>query len=726
MGPGAGKRARALGVSFLVCAAAFLGGTLVAQPPAQPPPPPQPTFRTEANYVRVDVFPTKDGAPVADLTQDDFEVLEERVAQRIEQFEHVVIRGNVPQDLRAEPNTVEAGRQAAQNSRARVFVVFLDVNHVDVMGSRAIRQPLVDTLNRLIGADDVFAVMTPEMSAKDLVFARRTTTIENILAKYWTWGERDRQSFDPQELQYQYCYPGSIPIDCPDGSKADDRGIADKMIERRREKITLDALTDLVRYLRGVREERKAVIAISDGWRLFGQDNDLINRRTSCNAPIPGLVGVDPRTGKLSAKPPPTDLFNTANPDSCERDRVQLGMLDDESEFRSLLDEANGANTSFYPVDPRGLVVFDEPIDKMRTGLPAPGSTTITPPTIDNARLRARLTTLRTLAEATDGLAIVDSNNLAAGMKRIVDDLSAYYLLGYYSNGKLDGKFHSITVRVKRPGVQVRARRGYLAATPAAMSAAGRGAAGTPADPAAVAAAAEAHAIESAIAPLAGYAREVPLRVQIAAGWKTGGDRTAAIWVVGELGSVATVGDAWADGFDATATLTTSGDATAASGRTTVPRGGRTFRVALTAPRPLEPGEYVLRVGARAGPASIPPRETARITVPSPPQTTGALFVRRGPATANRDVPTADLRFRRSEQVRVEIPAGEAGEITARLLDRTGKALNVPVTAAVRDDADGSRWYTAQVALAPLAPGDYVIEIGRGETRSISAIRVIP
>jgi VWFA-related protein len=678
-----------------------------------PQTPPQPTFRTEANYVRVDVFPTKDGGPVTDLTRDDFEVLEERVPQTIEQFERIAIRGNLPQNLRAEPNSVEAGRQAAQNPRARVFVVFLDVNHVDVMGSHSIRQPLVDTLNRLIGADDVFAVMTPEMSAKDIVFARRTTTIENVLAKYWAWGERDRQSFDPQELQYQYCYPGSTPHECSQGGKADDRGIADTMIERRREKITLDALTDLVRYLRGVREERKAVIAITDGWRLFRQDNDLINRRTSCDPAIPGQVGVDPRTGKLSAKPPPT-LFTATNPDTCERDRVTLGLVDDEVEFRTLLDEANGANTSFYPVDPRGLVVFDEPIDKL------------TPLTIDAARLRARLTTLQTLAENTDGLAIVNSNNLAAGMKRIVDDLSSYYLLGYYSSGKLDGKFHSITVRVKRPGVQVRARRGFLAATPAAATAAAHAGTAAPVDAAAAEHAAEAHAIESAIAPLAGYARDVPLRVQVAAGWKGPGDRSAAIWVAGELGGAATVGDAWSEGFEATATLTTANDATAASGRVTVPRGMRTFRIALSAPQPLEAGEYVLRVGARNGAASIPPRETIRVAIPPAPHTTGALFIRRGPTTANREAPTADLRFRRSEQLRVEIPAADAAEMSARLLDRTGKPLNVPVTAAARTDADGSRWQTAQLALAPLAPGDYVIEISSGETRSIAAFRIVP
>src|SRR4051812_48942490 len=186
--------------------------------------PPQPTFRTEANYVRVDVFPTKDGAPVADLTRDDFEVLEERVPQTIEQFEHIAIRGNVPQELRAEPNSVEAGRQAAQNPRARVFVVFLDVNHVSVESSRRIRQPLVDALNHLIGPDDVFAVMTPEMSARDIVFARRTTTVEGMLARHWQWGQRERIDWrDPVEEQYAICYPGSLPIPCSDGAPADDR-----------------------------------------------------------------------------------------------------------------------------------------------------------------------------------------------------------------------------------------------------------------------------------------------------------------------------------------------------------------------------------------------------------------------------------------------------------------------------------------------------------------------
>jgi VWFA-related protein len=718
-----GLRAEGLGLAATILAVAALAQTPAPQPP---------TFRTEANYVRVDVFPTsRDGAPIPDLKQEDFEVLESGAPQKIEQFEHIAIRASGPQDIRIEPNTVRESRAMVANSRARVFILFLDINHVEVEASHRIRQPLIDALDRLIGPDDLVGVMTPEMSAVDITFARKTTTIEGILTRYWHWGERDRWSRDPVEDQYRVCYPGIGPNpSCPD----DDRGVADEMVERRREKQTIDALHDLVLFLRGVREERKAVIAISDGWRLLTR-NLALARQLYCSVPSGPAVGVDPRGGKLSTKPPPSAMG--VDPASCERDRMDLANLDDDQRFRNLLDEANRANTSFYPVDPRGLVVFDTPISKPTTGLPPPGSTTITPLSVDNALLRARSTSLRTLAEATDGLAIVDSNDLAKGLKRVVDDLSSYYLLGYYSTGKLDGKFHPITVRVKRPGVQVRARRGYLAATPASAAATARAAAATASRPPAPepAAAAEAHAIESAIGPLDGYVRDVPLRLQIAAGWKPGDAASATMWVVGELGSVASVGDTWIEGFDATATLTTPGDVTVATGHVTAPRGARTFRVALTSSQPLAPGDYVLRVGARAGATSIPSRDTAHITIAAAPDSTGALFIRRGPTTGNKELPTADLRFRRNEQVRVEIPTVSSDPVTARLLDRTGKPLAVPVTATVRDDADGSRWVTAQLALAPLAAGDYVIEIVAGaggsgapggEKRLISAFRVVP
>jgi hypothetical protein len=115
-----------------------------------------------------------------------------------------------------------------------------------------------------------------------------------------------------------------------------------------------------------------------------------------------------------------------------------------------------------------------------------------------------------------------------------------------------------------------------------------------------------------------------------------------------------------------------------------------------------------------------------RIAVAPAPQATGAILFRRGPSTANRDVATADLRFRRSERLRVDVPSPAAETVTARLLDRAGTPMAIPVSATVRNDPDNSRWFSAEVALAPLAPGDYVVEMVAGASRTLAAFRVVP
>src|SRR5918993_133360 len=69
---------------------------------------------------------------------------------------------------------------------------------------------------------------------------------------------------------------------------------------------------------------------------------------------------------------------------------------------------------------------------------------------------------LRTLAEQTGGIAVLDTNSFASSFDRIVQANSLYYMLGYYPpNHPQDGRFHKIEVRVKRPGLRVLARRGY-------------------------------------------------------------------------------------------------------------------------------------------------------------------------------------------------------------------------------------------------------------------------
>jgi len=662
--------------------------------------PAQPTFRTEANYGRVDLYPTANGVPVPDLRQDEVEVLDNGVPQKIDQFERIQIRAAGPQETRVEPNTVRESRAMLEDPRARVFVVFLDTYHVEIGGSHDIRGPLAKMLDSLIGPDDLVGVMTPEMSAGDVAFARKTTTINGFLERYWPWGERDQIiSKDPEEEQYRACYSLGRSA-CGD----DDAGIAAEMIYRRRERITLNALHDLVTFLRGVREERKAIIAISDGWLLYRPDERLA-RPVHCEVPRGTDVTIDPRSGKLTTH----DTNEVASMSACDRDRIQLSQIDDDAEFRRLLDEANRANASFYPVDPRGLPVFDTPLVDMTGSGIAP----ITPPSVDQRMLQGRLTSLRTLAGATDGLAIVNNNDLNAGLQRIVSDLTSYYLLGYYSSAPLDGKFHAISVRVKRPGVQVRARRGYLAATLADVRRTASSAV-TDRSPS-YTAAGESSAIEAAIAPLGSLARDVPLRLHVVAGWKAGGG--AVVLAAGELPR-----GAWKSGGDADLMLTKGGE-TVWTAHARVVAGMNSFEVPLAA---SAAGEYDVRVRARGSdPDAAAINEVVHVTIPEPPQPSGARYVRRGPATANREQPAADLRFRRTDTLRIEWPVSSDVAATARLLDRTGKPIAVPVEVGAVDD-QALRWETAQLGLAALAPGDYIIEMISGTERRLAGFRVVP
>jgi VWFA-related protein len=658
-----------------------------------------PTFRTEANYVRVDVFPTADGAPVADLRQDEFQIFEDGVAQKIEQFQHVVIRGNEPQDTRREPTTVAESRAMLESSPGRVFVLFLDNLHVEQAASRTIRQPLVDMVTRLMGADDLLAVMTPQMSAGDLTFARKTTMLQRLLDRDW-WGQRDSiLSADAVEEQYKRCYPAQP------GSGRQTSQVAQEMIDRRREKMALDSIESLILFLQGAREGRKAIVAITDGWLLF-QPNQSLTRKVDERGPTLPPINVDPRNGKLTTRD--TTEPGAGDRSDCEQARLSLSQLNDDFQFNRMLDEANRANASFYPVDPRGLTAFDTPIG------PDPPA----PPDVDRAQLRQRANVIRTLASATDGTAVVNTNNIGPALTRVIADLSSYYLLGYYStNTKLDGKFRSLSVKIKRPGIQVRARRGYLAATSAEVSSR------APAPPASAApAAAEAEAFAAVVGSLSRFAREAPLRLHAASGWTVNGAGT--IWVVGEIAS----SQPWTGG-DANLTLLRN-NTPVSTARATLSAGSKSFKVALTGTEPLSPGEYQVRVRARSDAGGEPLDQVASLVVSAAPESTGAIVLRRGPSTANKAVATADLRFRRSERLGVEVAAGSPASPAMRVLDRTGKPLAIPVAVTTRNDADGSAWQSGEVALAPLAPGDYVIEVsaesGAETRRTLVPFRVVP
>lgn len=665
------------------------------------PQPPRPTFKAGADFIRVDVFATRDGTPIHDLQRDDFEVLEDGRPQKVETFEHVLVRAAGPQTSRVEPNTVRQSEALAADPHARVFALFLDTHHVTVEGSHNIRRPLIDLLDRVLGQDDLIGVMTPYDSAKDLALARKTTTVEGILTREWPWGERENiQTRDAAEDNYRLCYP-------PDSKEFGT--LAADLIDRRREKRTLDTLRDLIVHLSGLREERKAILVVSDGWLLYRPDSTLTRLRgrgdSHPGAP-PIYVGPD---GKIAMGADPKLGFGDR--ETCDRDRLFLSMLDDERDFRDLMDVANRANASFYPIDPRGLVVFDTSIGNIRAleGVVA-----------DSRRLRGREESLRTMAVATDGLSVLGSNDIDAGLRRVSDDLSSYYLLGYYSPAGTDGKYHSITVRVKRSGVSVRARRGYRAATREEVTAS------AVANPEPLTSNPVADALGSLAAVRAGGRLHLRATAE-----PRGSEETLS--VVGEIDGA--VRSEWALGGAAQIEVVSKDGRRLVSEEKTFPAGKTAFVATVAPPGGLTDASYTIRVRVRPlETGGLPVQDSIGVTVARGPDGSvqpQPLAFRRGPTTGVEFAPAADPRFRRSDRVRVELAVPPAASnVGARLLDRNGQLLPVPVALGRRPDPDGSTRATGELVLAPLAMGDYIIEmsydVAGGTQRVLTAFRVVP
>ena len=619
---------------------------------------PEPSALRQAQpLISIDVHVTANGAPVDDLAQHDFELFEDKTARPIERFAHIVSGAAHP----------------------RAFVVFLDSGHLVVDDRHRLFEPLVGALDRVIAEGDLVAVMTPTMRVKDVAFAPRGASVRGVLEKFWPWGGADKAGaiHDDLEELYRTCYP-----------PAKDKQVAVEMIERSREKTTFGALERLAGHLRDRRAPRTAILAITDGWTILKPDGGLARPVLTMGRPRTAPGNFVPGGGKPSGQ---DAAAGTRQPTPCDPDRLDLAQFDGKATVERLMEVANGAGASFYPIAGAALVADD------------------------SVRRSARETdSLRALARATDGVAAVTGAELDAATARIASDLKSYYVIGYRSPAAADGKAHAIDVKVARPGVDVRARRGYLLSADvlAAEATAGAEARVTRGD------------MDDALEPLEGLSGDAPFRLDAVSGWTPSG--AAAFWVIGEVAG-ASAGD-WLGGADADLALTDASGATVASAHLQVDPGAHSFRASLAPPTVPAPGAFDVRVKIESPGAPKPIEQTTRVALARAPSGSGVVIFRRGPTTGNKYLPTANRRFRRSDRIRVEIPvAGPVNSPAARLLDRLGAPKPVPVAASVRDDADGSRWVVAELALVPLAAGDYVIEVNGGPgARELVAFRMVP
>jgi VWFA-related protein len=646
------------------------------QPPGQAQPPDQaqsgtqdtaqqPVFRTGINFVRVDAIVTdKQGNPVGDLTQADFEVQEDGKPQTIETFRLVQVSGTPePGAERAREIRSEYDQESeAQRDDVRMFVIFLDDYHVRRGASMGVREPLIKFIRNNLGPLDMVAVMYPLMPVTLLSFTRNHEAIIREIEKF------DGRKFDYKprnQFEEQYSlYPAEV-------------------VERVRNEVSLSALEGLAVKLGGLREGRKAVILVSEGYTNYlpPQLRDPVAEMSGYNNPARRRPGLG--DGSVA-----------------EERKAFFDDVDIMTRLREVFSAANRSNTAIYALDPRGLAVFEYDINEGVGGR------------IDRSALENTMNTLRTLADETDGRAIVNRNDLEGGLRQIVRDSSAYYLIGYNSTqAPSDGKFHEIKVKVKRPGLQVRARKGYWALTAEETARA----TAPPKPPIE-------RGVTEALASVQAPSRAKVIRTWV--GTRPGEDGKSKVLFVWE--PVPPVPGERRDAAARVSLIAAAGDG-ASPYRGPVPAESATDSQVSSSGRGVEfeapPGRMQLRFSVEGASGAVIDSDILDVIVPdytTPQVAVTPLQVMRARTAReaqqiNADpnaMPVADREFRRTERLLIRFatlaPGSEKAETAVRLLNRAGQRMSDLPTQPL-SGADNR--FQIDLPLAGLPAGEYVVEV---------------
>jgi VWFA-related protein len=398
-----------------------------------------PPFRSESELVTVDVVVVdKDGDPVRDLVAADFTIAEEGRLQTVQFFQPVVATGKPRQPgPTVERHYGYSTNVGAQARPERSFVIFFDDVHLTHEQGERGKTAIKRFLEQETEAGDLVSLVAP---GRDLRWHARLPNgraeLTKVLATlhgsvppevaqerisdyeaYRIHVMQDEQMAERVGRRFSnYHVFGREPVNTQrdEGPRPERKGGTAGLIEplvqvraaeaytraAARNRATLGGLTSIIESMAPVRG-RKSVILMSPGFIL---DQELVL-------------------------------------------------------FRRVEDAARRANIALYLVDARGLEVqsvfgsaqFGAPLDSRDVGAA-------------NADAALEAEGAVALAESSGGFAVQNNNDLTAGLRRIGRESRAYYLLGYMpADVRADGKFRRITVRVARPGVEVRARKGYFA-----------------------------------------------------------------------------------------------------------------------------------------------------------------------------------------------------------------------------------------------------------------------
>ncbi|MCC7008419.1 MAG: VWA domain-containing protein [Acidobacteria bacterium] len=652
-----------------------------AQQPAPAAPPAQqgaqaepPVFRSGIDSVSVDVIVTDGkGRSVTDLTANDFEIREAGKPQTIEAFRLVQLDDGYA-DASAQRDILSPSEHAVEvaSERNRLLVIFLDDYHTRVGNSLVIRQQLARFVSQL-SPRDLVAITMPMLPASGLTFSRNHDATAGQLMSFLG----RKYNYVPK-YPIEYRYEGEPPV----------------VQERLRNMWTIAALRALAEFMATFRVGRKTVLYVSEG-----MSNTLPEGALVSGTPL----GTIPQSGGMSPQP-----------GSAMEGQQLLDSMELISDLQRVFSAAARTNTAIYTIDPRGLASGE---------FSAADTVGIQ---FDRLILGQTTEMLRTIADQTDGRAIVNRNDPLPALQQMVKDGSSYYLLGYTSSSQFrDGKFHEIQVRVKRRDVEVRARKGYWAIS---------------ADEAERAAAPKAEVrgdVSEALTTLVsvadagrrqpvtlwlGAARGAAEKAQVTLVWESAGSGRDPAERVDHLNVTAeTVSGTplFSGRVGPEATTTTMPPAGVA--RFDAPAGTVRVRVEVqnAAGRRIESTDAVIDVPDFGTP-------TAQITTPFVFRGRTARDLQALRASAS-PLPTTGRSFSKAERLLLRFeaygPGGTTPAVTMRILNQSGQSV-----ASMPPPVKNGNVFESEFSLGAFPPSDYVIEISadaNGDvTKRLLGIRV--
>jgi len=389
--------------------------------------PPQPAqgepFRTRVELVTTDVVVRDNsGQFMADLTKDDFEVFEDGARQTVISFS--LIHGGRSFNIDAPPPAPVAEgiilppTRPALDAAGRIFLLFVDDLHLDFRNTGRLRDLVKKVADELIHEGDMFGILStgPSSLSIELTYDRRRLT--EALKRISGAG------LAPKDI-----------LDVPEGSQGPPE-------VRHRAHVAFSTARDMLQSLEQVQNRRKAFIYISNGYDLdpFAKTRakNYAERYNQFRDSVDGSDGSS--SGGSNPMDPNDPAYRSSN---------QFAMADLVSELAEVTRAANRANTTLYTIDPRGLIGgpdLDEKIDMVEY----------------QAHVRNQQDSLRVLAELTGGLAVINQNDFTPALRRIDQETSDYYVVGYYStNPDPNKRRRSVEVRVNRQGANVWHRTSY-------------------------------------------------------------------------------------------------------------------------------------------------------------------------------------------------------------------------------------------------------------------------